>query len=126
GDAFFHRKWFDAVNGLWSPLYSLLVGTALFVVKPSRWWEFPVAHGVNFLIYIAAFFSFDFLLRSLWQDSRQSAVSGTGGDARSLSEQALLAIGYAIFLWTSLELITIWELAPDLWVAAFVYLIAGL
>lgn len=126
GDAFFQHKWSDAVNGLWSPLYSWLLGGALFIAKPSRWWEFPAAHVVNFLIYLAAFLCFEFFLRSLWKDLswRVPAIDGPG--IQSLSRDSLFAIGYAVFLWTSLELITVWELSPDLAVAAFVYLIAGL
>jgi hypothetical protein len=126
GDAFFHRKWFDAVNAYWSPLYAWLLGAALFVARPSRWWEFPVAHGVNFLIYLAAFFCFEFFLRSLRDDLRLEAGYRNGASRWTLSEQSLFAIGYALFLWSSLELITIWDFSPDLTVATLVYLIAGL
>jgi len=126
GDAFFHRRWFDAVNGLWSPLYAWLVGAALFIVKPSRVWEFPVAHAVNFLIYGAAFLCFEFLLRSFSEDLRHCPSGSYEAKGWSLSERSLFAIGYALFLWTSLEIITIWAISPDLCVAAFVYLIAGL
>lgn len=126
GDAFFHRRWFDAINGLWSPLYAGLVGAALFLVNPSRALEFPVAHAVNFLIYGAAFLCFEFFLRSLSQDLRHGCPGSSDADGWSLSERSLFAIGYAVFLWTSLEVITVWAVSPDLCVAAFVYLIAGL
>jgi len=110
GDAAFHRRWFDSINGLWSPLYAWLLGAAMFVVKPSRAWEFPVAHAVNFLIYVSAFLCFEFLLRTLVQDLRDGRLSN-GGVA--FSERALYALGYALFLWTSLDVITVWTLSPD-------------
>src|SRR5579864_273137 len=124
GDAFFHRRWVDVVNGYWSPLYPWLLGLASFLVKPSRWGEFPLAHAVNFCIYAATFFAFDFFLRSLIPQlpsaNRNSSIP------LPLSGRLLLALGYAIFLWSSLELISIFDLSPDLCVAGLVYLIAGL
>jgi hypothetical protein len=124
GDAFFHRKWIDVVNGYWSPLYAWLLGAGLFLTKPSRWWEIPVAHAVNFVIYLAAFVCFEFFLQSLLQQLRPETNLDTNRHA--LSELSLRAVAYSLFLWTSLELITIWDLSPDLLVAAFVYLLAGL
>ena len=127
GDAFLQGKWSVAVNGLWSPLYSWLLGAALFIVRPSRWWEFPVAHLVNFLIYIAALLCFEFFLRSLWRDLQASPPSpDSASGITPFSQESLFALGYAVFLWSSLEVVTIWELSPDLAVAAFVYVIAGL
>jgi hypothetical protein len=124
GNAFFRRRWFDIANGYWSPLYAWLLGAVLSLVKPSRWWEFPVAHAVNFVIYLAALACFEFFMRSLLRRVRQENLRDSA--LHPLSEAYLLAIGYSLFLWTSLELITIWDLSPDLLVAAFVYLIAGL
>jgi hypothetical protein len=129
GDAFFHRKWFDAVNGYWSPLYSWLLGAAMFVVKPSRQWEFPLVHVVNLVVYLAALAGFEFFLRSLLtQGVAPRAVSNetAGTSTPALSRVSVLALAYSLFLWTSLELISIWGVSPDLCVAGFVYVIAGL
>jgi hypothetical protein len=91
GNAFLHRKWFDVVNGYWSPLYAWLLGAALSVAKPARWWEFPVAHAVNFVIYLAAFAGFEFFVRSLLQQLRHDNLDR---NTQTLSEFYLLAIGY--------------------------------
>lgn len=65
GDAYVRRDWGMAVNGLWSPLYSWLLGLAMLILKPSPYWEVAVAHIVNFVIYLCALCCFDFLLREL-------------------------------------------------------------
>jgi hypothetical protein len=123
GDAFFQHKWFEVVNGYWSPLYAYLLGLALFMVKPARWWEFPTAHAVNFVLFLFSLAGFEFFLRTLRQDLRTNPRDET---VQGLTEPSLLALSYAIFLWTSLELITVWDISPDMCLAALIYLAAGL
>ena len=123
GDAYWRGDWHMAVNAYWSPLYSWLLGLALKVLKPSAYWEYPAVHLVNFLIYLAALGGFEFFLRAFVDHVRAS-----GGDPRraTLPEWAWWTLGYSLFIWTSLVLITIRSVLPDMCVAAFVYLASGL
>src|SRR3954452_20137182 len=52
GDAYWRRDWPNAINAYWSPLYSWILGGFLKVIKPSIYWEYPLVHLVNFLIYV--------------------------------------------------------------------------
>src|SRR5512145_1853007 len=61
GDAYFRADWLNAINPVWSPLYSWILGFANFIIKPSMAWEFPAVHVINFLIYLVALASFEFM-----------------------------------------------------------------
>lgn len=126
GDAYLSGDWHMAINAYWSPLYSWILGLFLKVMKPSPYWEFPVVHLVNFLIYAAALGSFEFFLCAFIDFRRESwKSSGEEGDA-TLPEWAWRVLGYSLFVWTSLVLISIRLVTPDMCVAAFVYLASGL
>src|SRR5207237_9500603 len=75
GDAFFRGDWATAINGLWSPLYSLPLGLALRILKPSASFEFPLVHLVNYAIYLCALIAFDFFLKELIRVRRERALS---------------------------------------------------
>ena len=126
GDAYLRGEWQMAINGYWSPLYSWLLGVAMRVIKPSPYWEFPVVHLVNFVVYLGALLSFAFFLNEVIRHQRGRVEEVGGGEWVGLPEWAWVVIGYTLFLWSSLELITVRYVTPDLCVAAFVYLAAGL
>src|SRR5215510_12192548 len=65
GDAYFRADWTNAINPVWSPLYSWILGFANFVIRPSIQWEFPLVHFVNFIIYLIALASFEFMWRNV-------------------------------------------------------------
>lgn len=120
GDAYMRGDWYVAVNAMWSPLYSWLAGFWLLLFKPSPFWEFTVVRLLNFLIYVAALFSFAYFLRALVQDRRRRS-----NDA-SLPEWSWLIFGYATFIWTSLFMNRVWRTSPDLLLAALIFLTCGL
>lgn len=117
--------WNAAANGLWSPLYPLLLGAALRFVKPSALWEFPLVHVVGFIIYVGAIFSFDFLWTEFGRGLRERSTSERGRWV-VFSDQSWLVIGYCLFLWVSLLMIRVTDESPDMLVAAVVYVACAL
>ena len=124
GDALVRGDWKMAINAYWSPLYPWLQGMALRLFKPSAYSEFTVVHLVNFLIYLFALGCFDFLLRAAVANRSQGDESANGNTP--LPGWAVFAVGYSVFLWSSLSLITMERVSPDLLMAGFLYLAAGL
>lgn len=111
-----------AVNALWSPLYAWLVGAAAALSKPSAYWLVPLAHLVNFFVYLLALAAFDVLLGELMRCHEARGDARGVEDAGSwLPAWAWLVLGYALFVWTSLRLTTVATLTPDVCVAACVY-----
>jgi hypothetical protein len=119
GDAYFRADWVNAINPVWSPFYSWILGFANFVIRPSIQWEFPVVHLVNFLIYLIALSSFEFM----WKRVRTYEASN---ESYAMSDAWWWTLGYLLFIWISLSLIEIWAVTPDLLMAVFVFLAAGL
>jgi 4-amino-4-deoxy-L-arabinose transferase-like glycosyltransferase len=118
--------WGEAVNGLWSPLYPVLLGLSLRIFRPSNAWEIPFAHLLNVVIYAGALGCFHFFLRGLLTTHRDAELRASTDDPGLLPPWALISLGFAWFTWTSLQLIHLVGLLTDLCVAAFVYLGAGL
>ena len=124
GEAILRGDWKMAVNGHWSPLYPWLQGLALRLLRPSAYWEFTVVHLVNFLIYLFALVGFDYLLRAVVAD--RPRIVDRGDRTSRLPKWAAFAVGYSVFAWSSLTLITLERVSPDLLLAGFIYLAAGL
>src|SRR5215469_10364399 len=124
GDAIIRGEWKMVINGCWSPLYPWLQGLAAWAIKPSPYWQFTLVHLVNFLIYVFALACFDTLLQALATGGLAGRTSEVFGCA--FSRRALPAIGYVVFIWSSLGLITLEEVSPDMLMAGFVYLAAWL
>jgi 4-amino-4-deoxy-L-arabinose transferase-like glycosyltransferase len=119
GDAYFRADWANAINAVWSPFYSWILGLANYIFNPPMPWQFPVVHIVNFLIYLAALISFEFM----WGKVRSIPIKA---DIHLISEPLWWTLGYLLFIWTSLSLIQIWSVTPDMLMAAFVFLAAGI
>jgi hypothetical protein len=119
GDAFMRRDWDAAISAYWPPLYSVLLGLANHALEPTPYWEFPVAHLVNFVGYLLALGSFHFFLNELLRFNRTVIRKTPQG---TFSPLAWRLLAYSLFLWSSLELIGLTVIAPDIWVTAAIYL----
>jgi len=123
GDAYARGDWRGALSAYWSPLYSWLLGGALALLSPSAYWEFPLVHLVNLVLYVTALGCFEVLLRALWQ--WRQAVAG-GPPASGPDEATWRLWGYAVFLPASLWMVTLRLVTPDLLVLSVVLLTAAL
>lgn len=125
-EAYLRKDWHTAVNAYWSPLYSWLIALALWLIKPSPYWKFALVHLVNFGIYLFALGCFAFLIRELVRRHQSQHAEDIAVGLVTLPAWALLALGYSLFIWSSLFLVTVQLESPDMLVAAFVYLATGL
>jgi hypothetical protein len=116
GDAYFRGDWANALNAYWGPMYSWLLGAALAVVRPSMYWEFAVVHAVNLAIFVIALAAFELLLNEVLAETRE-----TRDGLASAPSLAWIVLAYSLFAWSSLQLITVAVVSPDLLMAAFVY-----
>lgn len=60
GEACLQGDLHRAINAWWSPMYSCFLGLILKLLRPSPYWEFPVVHLANVLIYIGSLACFEF------------------------------------------------------------------
>jgi len=126
GEAYMRRDWSSALNSYWSPLYSWVLGLALHLPNPPMRWEFPLIHIVNFSVYLVTLLCFEFFWCQLRGPQQGQVTLVSGGKSLTLPGWAWLGLGYTFFIWSSLNLIKIWAVTPDMFVAAFVYLAAGI
>jgi hypothetical protein len=125
-DAYMRGDWQNAINSVWSPMYSWILGPILHLLDPPMKWEFPIAHLVNFVIFLGALVCFEFFWRQVIHYMQINALGGSGEQYTTLPEWALLALGYLLFISSALYQIGIWAVTPDMLMSAFVYLAAGL
>ncbi|MFZ0318269.1 MAG: hypothetical protein WAL56_04010 [Candidatus Sulfotelmatobacter sp.] len=123
GDSFARHDWANALNAWWSPVYPWILGIVVNLVKPSPRFEFPLVHIVNFFMFLATLAAFRFFLHRLIKFCSEPRESDPG--TSPLPEWSLILLGYAIFLWTSLEVVSIYGVGPDLMVMLCICLLGG-
>ena len=120
GDAWWRGDWRNAVNGLWSPLYSVLIGGVLALFRPSTAMEFPVVHFANYALYLVSLAAFVFLVRSL----ERARIPHSGRSP--LPGWVLWSFAGVAFLAASVRLTTVSPTTPDVLVSAALYAALGI
>ena len=126
GDAIWHGNWHGAINAYWSPLYPLVLGFFLKLLRPSMRWEYPLVHAVNFLIYVMALICFEFFVHTFLEHQRSRDPALPDQSESSLPGWAWMLVGYSTFIASSLLLITLSFVSGDMMVAAVIYLASAI
>src|SRR5436190_13048746 len=95
-------------------------------MKPSMYWEYPLVHLVNFLIYVATLAAFEFFLATFISERKRRDQELLKEGRMGLPEPAWWLLGYSLFVYSSLLLIGLSFATPDMSIAAFVYLASAL
>lgn len=124
-EAYIEGGFSEGLNGFWSPFYSWLLALGILALRPSPYWESGVAQLMNFAVFMAALVAFEFFLRGLTclHRGRISRLSESGRAA--MPEWVLVALGYGLFIWSSLQLVGVQEVTPDMGVTTIVYAASG-
>lgn len=122
--AYLRGDWTNAVNAYWSPFFSWLLSLCLGLFKPNPYWESTVLHLLNFAGLLVSLAFFEFFFRAFLR--LQIHARNSEEPEVALSALGWWALGYALFLSTSLLVLTVINSTPDVWVAAWTYLLAGL
>jgi hypothetical protein len=122
-DAYWRADWKTAINGVWSPGYSWILAVVLHIVRPSPFAEFTLVHMVGLAAYLVALLCFELCLGQLivWQEQQASVRR-----LMPAPRWVWMLFGYSLFLYSSLDLINLVWVNPDMCVAATVYLATAL
>ena len=126
GEAYAAGEWRQAVNTLWSPLYSWIVGLSLALSSPETQCEAPTVKFVNLVIFVLALASFRRFLVAAYEFHRATSPPEGGAAVEALPRWAFLLFGYALFLRASLQLAPVSLVSPDLLLTAFIYFLFAL
>ena len=106
-DAYVQGDLSAAINAVWSPLYSWLLGPLIVAMPRSVHWEFPLVHLVNFAIYVAALAAFEFFWTHVVRFARAMTADEQRAEHTTFPEWAWKFLGYTLFIWVSIDLISL-------------------
>jgi hypothetical protein len=122
--AYLRGDFVNAINAYWSPFYSWLIALVLWVFKPSGYWETTILHLLDFAGLLVALCAFEFFFSNFLAAKQNFALPDSESFQLPLSVWWML--GYALFLSTTLEVLSMYPTSPDAWVCGVTFLSAGL
>lgn len=126
-EAYARFDWANALNSIWSPLYSLMLIPVLSGLKSDAYWEFPLVHGANLLVYLGALGALTYCLRQLVLYRHWRAASETSPAAvRAVPDWLVYAVGYVLFMWAALIAVGVTSVTPHMTMVALLLLTTGL
>jgi hypothetical protein len=125
-DALYRGDWSTAANGYWSPLYPAILGAWLRITRPGVFNEAAAVHIANYVIYLLALLALASFLKCLLHYTQTVRAGRTEQGARPPDGLAVYAIGFALFLWTTIQLVSLGLVSPDVLSLVFFYLALAL
>lgn len=117
-------NWAALINGVWSPLYAVLLSFWLFLLRPSACWEAHIVQLLNCMILLFALWCFEYLLKGLI--AYQEATRTTEEESPPLPAWVLIVTGYVLFFFASVYMTPAPLVNPDALVMALVLLASGI
>ena len=104
-----------AVHPYWSPGYPVLVSFFLWLFRPNAYWECPLVHLVNLLVFVGTLASFQLF----WSEVRLWHEKYVENRDAEIPLPAFWALGYSIVSIATLSIVTVARVGPDLLMTAF-------
>ncbi len=124
GDYFFAGDGRAILNGLWSPLFPFIHGLTRWIIQPTMRWEPLLFQLTNFAVYVSTVLAFQFFWSQVSCLYRFLSQRESHSPHATFSESEFWVLGYAIFLFMQLDLMTF--MSPDMLLSTIVYLTVGL
>jgi hypothetical protein len=103
-------RWSEAVNALWSPLYSWLIAIGFWAIQPPVAYEAALAQLVNYLCFLFQLICFSIFLSTLLR-----------GSSNILRNNWVRICAGCLFLWSNTVLSSFHRLGPDSLAAALIF-----
>lgn len=123
GDAYFRGDFANAVNSHWGAFFSWLLGLTMAVFQPSPKGEVILVHAVTFAVYLCSLVAFEFFLRNVL--ASMTSADSIPNDTPKGIDRATIALAYAVYVWSAIELVTVSLPTPDLCVSTVVLTAMG-